>query len=319
LIEALGQTGQLKLESLEQKINYSAVLIRRGRADEARRFLEPVYQQNRGNFVVLAQFATAHFLTDNPDFEAHSLVYMKRALEKWPKAWTDVPKEHQDFLQALGWDEVDFDRYRRCEEHLQRLMTHRLNEKKLLKKKQEVDEAVDPIFLNAKNEPIRFRGENGEYQAGKIASADKESLAADFVDDVQQLLLWLPNDPRLLWLLAEAYNASAMLRQNPKDKDWAIHNANKVFLRLRNLETPAKYGQKEIRAHHEVVQAYADAHPLNVIPPPVEDPNDVKMTSAQWYRTLAVTGFVGLAVGMFALWQIQEVRRRRQARSAPPA
>jgi hypothetical protein len=33
------------------------------------------------------------------------------------------------------------------------------------------------------------------------------------------------------------------------------------------------------------------------------------------YRQLSVAFVVGLMVGMFAIWQVQELRRRRQARA----
>jgi hypothetical protein len=314
LIEALGQGTRPNLDSLGQKINYSAVLLRRGRAHGALQFLQSVSPRN---FVVESHDAMAHFLTETPDLEEKSLIYMKRALEKWPKSWSDLNEDQQNSLKSLGWDFADFDRYRKCEVYLQRLMIHRLDEKKKRQKKLKVDDMLDPIFLNAKNEPIRFRNEKGEYDVGKIAAADKEQLYPDFVDDVQQLLLWMPSDKRLLWLLAEAYNASAMFKQNPKDKLLAIHSANKVFKQLRNFEFPAEYGRQDIADHHQMIEAYVAANPLDVfvLPPDVEDPNDVKMTSTQWYRTLAIAIAIGVAVGMLALWQVQEWRRRRQGRA----
>ena len=39
-------------------------------------------------------------------------------------------------------------------------------------------------------------------------------------------------------------------------------------------------------------------------------------TPFDWWRTLGVGFFTGLVVGMFAVWQLQEMRRRRQARAA---
>jgi len=37
---------------------------------------------------------------------------------------------------------------------------------------------------------------------------EKAKLPADAIAIVQQLLIWLPDDARLLWLLGELYNAS---------------------------------------------------------------------------------------------------------------
>lgn len=316
LIESLAGDGMLKLQTLEQKLNYSAVLIRRGRAFEAARFLENVKQENPDNFVVLSQYATAYFLSGDRDSERESARVMKKSLEKWPKSWKDVNEDEKKFLTSFGWHEFDFDRYRRYEVLFERLMLNRLKEKKLQDKKQPVVETVDPIFLDAKGEPIRFLNDKGQYEAARIAAPDQTQMPRDSVEAVEQLLIWMPSDERLLWLLAETFNASAMEYQNKKGKSMAVLNANKIFQRLLNFETPTKYGRKEITERQDVLQAYVDANPVDAIPPPVEDPNDVKMTSLQWWRTLAVAFALGLAIGMFAIWQVQETRRRRQARAA---
>jgi len=54
---------------------------------------------------------------------------------------------------------------------------------------------------------VAFTGPSGEYEAGNIAADQKEQLPADAVATVQQLLIWLPDDLRLYWLLGELYNA----------------------------------------------------------------------------------------------------------------
>ena len=316
-IESLAGDGTLKLETLEQKLNYSAVLIRRGRAFEAARFLGKVQIENPESFLVLSQYATAYFLSGDRDSERESARVLKKSLEKWPRSWNDLKEDEKKFLKSFGWHEFDFDRYRRYEVLFERLMVNRLKEKRLQEKKQPVVETVDPIFLDAKGEPIRFLSEKGEYEPGRIAAPDKEQLPRDSIEAVQQLLIWMPSDERLLWLLAETFNASAMDHQTKKGKSMAVLNANKVFLRLLRFETPTKYGLKEITKRQAVLQAYVDANPVDTIPPPLEDPNDVKMTSQQWWRTLAVVFALGVAIGIFALWQTQEMRRRRQARAAP--
>jgi hypothetical protein len=308
----------LKLETLEQKLNYSAVLIRRGRAFEAARFLGKVQDENPESFLVLSQYATAYFLSGDRDSERESARVLKKSLEKWPRSWNDLKEDEKKFLKSFGWHEFDFDRYRRYEVLFERLMVNRLKEKKLQEKKQPVAETVDPIFLDAKGEPIRFLNEKGEYEAGRIAAPDKELLPRDCVEAVEQLLIWMPNDERLLWLLAETFNASAMEHQTKKGKSMAVLNAHKIFQRLLPFfGPPINYGGKEIKERKAVLQVYLDANPVDAIPPPLEDPNDVKMSRLQWWRTLAVVFALGLAIGMFALWQTQEMRRRRQARAAP--
>src|SRR5713101_1190841 len=82
-IESLAGDGTLKLETLEQKLNYSAVLIRRGRAFEAARFLGKVQDENPESFLVLSQHATAYFLSGDRDSERESARVLKKSLEKW--------------------------------------------------------------------------------------------------------------------------------------------------------------------------------------------------------------------------------------------
>lgn len=55
---------------------------------------------------------------------------------------------------------------------------------------------------------VQFVGENGTYQVGSIAAAQREKLPEDAIAIVQQLLFWMPHDSRLRWLLAELYNAT---------------------------------------------------------------------------------------------------------------
>ncbi len=53
---------------------------------------------------------------------------------------------------------------------------------------------------------LRYVSEKG-YEPGQIAAAELKKLPARGVAIVQQLALWLPADPRLLWQLAELANA----------------------------------------------------------------------------------------------------------------
>ncbi len=59
---------------------------------------------------------------------------------------------------------------------------------------------------------VRFVGEDGNYQPGKLAAAERKKLPADAVANVQQLLLWLPADGMLLWQIAELAGAYGDVR-----------------------------------------------------------------------------------------------------------
>jgi hypothetical protein len=53
---------------------------------------------------------------------------------------------------------------------------------------------------------VRFLGENGKYEPGKLAAAERKKLPDSAIAIVQQLALWLPADGPLLWQLAELAN-----------------------------------------------------------------------------------------------------------------
>src|SRR5207249_2219918 len=64
---------------------------------------------------------------------------------------------------------------------------------------------VDALF------PVRFTDPGGKFEAGKLTTDDKAKLPANAAAVVQQLVLWFPDDTRLLWLLGEIYNANGDL------------------------------------------------------------------------------------------------------------
>src|SRR5207244_12073881 len=67
---------------------------------------------------------------------------------------------------------------------------------------------VGPLWEGVKPPtPLRFVGDREKYEAGSIARAEKAKLPPDAVEIVEQLLIWLPHDDRLFWLLGELLNA----------------------------------------------------------------------------------------------------------------
>ncbi len=307
LMEALARDGNLKLDTLEQKLNWSAVLIRRGKADQAMQLLAPLTKEQDKNFVVLSQYAMARFLMNNPDFTPEAPDFMKQALELWPQRWTDVDDEQRKFLESIGWEETAFERYRRYETYVERLMRNRVREDLKRKKKLPLEEAVDPIFLDANAKAIRFVNDQGAFAAGRIAPADQEQMPRDSVEVVEQLLIWMPNDQRLFWLLGEVFNASAMEHTDQKGKNLAIRSAFLIFDKMTHPLAPTNYGFKEIQSRRAVLETYLKNIPEEEFKLPDEP-------ASPWWRIAG--GFAtGLVVGMFALWQIQELRRRRQGRT----
>lgn len=59
---------------------------------------------------------------------------------------------------------------------------------------------------------VRYVGEGGGYEPGRLAASEGKKLPADAVALVQQLALWLPADGRLLWQLGELAGAHGDVR-----------------------------------------------------------------------------------------------------------
>ena len=73
----------------------------------------------------------------------------------------------------------------------------RLVEGRRLQKKAE---GLDDLF------GVRFVGEGGKFEPGRLAADERKKLPADALAQAQLLGLWLPADGKLLWLLAEMAN-----------------------------------------------------------------------------------------------------------------
>ncbi len=321
LLEHLGRTGASGLKSLEEKLNYSAVLIRRGKGYEATQFLLPLTREHPENFIVWSQYATAHFLSNNPDFRKKSADLMKQAMELWPEHEDEVKADLKPFLQNLGLVGTEYERFRAVDRYLERLIRNRLREDRARQQMKPVEETIDPIFVDGDSKPVRYLSNKGEFEPGKIADDEKKKLPNDAIEFVEQLLLWMPYDQRLHWQLGELFNASAADAQKDDQRNRAVRDAFFIFNEIDPPLNRTRFAPKEIQERKEKLGEYVKGLPpeqalgldkignlLN------DDPPGGTLTSREWWRALAVGGVTGFAVGLFALWQLQEWRRRRQAR-----
>jgi hypothetical protein len=91
---------------------------------------------------------------------------------------------------------------------------------------------------------VRFVGEGGTYQPGKLAAAEANKLPSDAAAITQQLALWLPADGRLLWQLAELANAHGDVRTAAAILDGCV--------------TEFGMSAPELRRHRQLLRAAAD-------------------------------------------------------------
>jgi hypothetical protein len=89
---------------------------------------------------------------------------------------------------------------------LQKVEEYQLRLVQLRQREPRAAQEMDDLF------GVRFVGETGKYEPGKLAAAERKKLPSDAAAVAQQLALWLPADGRLLWLLAELANAHGDIR-----------------------------------------------------------------------------------------------------------
>jgi tetratricopeptide (TPR) repeat protein len=149
---------------------------------------------------------------------------------------------------------------------------------------------VDALF------EVRFAGPGRHYEAGKLADSEWSNLPSDAISIVQQLLLWFPEDTRLLWLLGELYNATGNLEAASKILDLCVWS--------RRFESPA------LREHRRVVQeAYdAQAKAAEQSPSPTAAPTLSVLPGTWQVYTVAIT--FGFLILVLAYWQVSELLRR---------
>jgi hypothetical protein len=204
----------------EERINLSACYMRLHQPetfDKAIRLLEELPRQER-DFVALSNLATAHQLAGNLPLAER---YLTEALESWPQVSSWTPSNSW----RLNW-------LRLAEKAQLRMISGRLREQR---ETRGAPVAVDAIFPG-----VRWVGPSGEYEAGLLAASEWPKLPAYSIDIVKQLVLWMPHDLRLRWLLAELANAEG---------DWL--GAVKL---MDDMSLNQNYGNREFREHHAVLR-----------------------------------------------------------------
>lgn len=214
----------------QEKLSGSEYFLRRRQPLKAKFLLLSLARQPGDNFLILSNLATAcqQLAEDKQGTEKASeyqqaIDYVNEALRIWPKTWEQLSEGQRRFLQNMYWTEETFVRCRTAEEYYLKLLRGRQRE--ALQGK--VIETVDALFPLAQDAgpAICYLANQGKFEPGKLAAAEKAKLPEQSVDRalqvVQQLVFWLPFDNRLYWQLGELYNA----RGQPQD----LRAARKIF------------------------------------------------------------------------------------------
>lgn len=165
--EELEKTKKSRALTADELADLGAIYVRLGEVSKALPVLRNAYAQYPNHFHIAANLGTAWQLQG--DFQQAALA-LKHAVELAPGKSQTAEQYHLKLVQL------------------------RLKEGK-------GSQGLDDLF------GVRFVGDEGKYQPGKIADKEKKKFPSKAVAIMQQLCLWLPGDARLLWQLGEIANA----------------------------------------------------------------------------------------------------------------
>jgi hypothetical protein len=318
--------------STDDRINLSFDYIRAQQADKAAEILKPV--ESERNFMVHANLATALAMSARSERGRleRAADYLEIALKEWPTSWPGMTQ------RQLSW-------FYRVERYFQTLLRSRIREERIAAGKP--PETIDDLFPG-----VRFVGPDGAYKAGGIDPREYARLPDDALAAVAQLVLWLPGDERLTWLLAELLNANGLVSEAwqflddlsfkrgysppqmkehrlvlesaaPSYRAWAMKSVtNEEYLKLLWLVSPrggtapgASGIANEIgNGVVGIALTRKPEKPKDEESPPPEPARKGRTDGAQLpsLTHVAVSFFAGVAITLLAGMQVREMRRRRE-------
>lgn len=280
--------------SAGERVNLAAYYIRLGNVaatpeegnrlyEQAVAVLEPVASDRQNpNFMALANLGMAHHMAGRLDRAA---AYVEQALAAWPSGpWPGLTREQ------LTW-------YRKAEKYYLNLLKSRFEESRVPGR---APETLDPLFPR-----VRFVGAGGRYAAADLDPAQAAELPGDAIPIVGQLLLWMPGDSRLYWLLAELLNG--------QQRD--VLHASDI---LTTLVWDRKYSFKEIQEHRQVLNAGREAAravlQMQLTPLAWE-----QLSGALWPHGVGLApGAASVAGEVGWVWHAHLVNRANRPSSQPP-
>lgn len=201
--ELLEKVRSSDLKTVADRLQASAVLIRRRKFKEAEEVLRPVAMQQSelDNIPLQSNFATALHLSGDLQGAYYTL---NPVVSQWKKTrWDQLSEPRRKALEQVGWQQGLYEHYRNCDTAYLQLLKLRRRARLTKKAGKGLVQPPDALFeVGDPPRPVRFTNTSGEYTAGSIPDA----LPKSALGIVQQLVFWMPEDLRLYWLLGDVYN-----------------------------------------------------------------------------------------------------------------
>ena len=282
--DRLEKLAKTRALTADEAADLGAIHLRLGKPEKALNVLAPAARKAPEHFRVAANLGTAFQYSGD----------LERAATQLEEAVRLAPAKLKPFEQM----------------HL-KLVKLRLKEGKA------ANATLDDLF------GVRYVGDSGSPEAGKLADGERKKLPDDAVAAVQQLALWLPADARLLWQLGELCNAFGDVRSAAAALDGCVTEfaLGSPDLRKRRLLYRAAADEMAKKPDHEqhrgtlkvkssrpLVKAFdesllpaIEADKVNALPWPVlaatvfgpkSKPTFVKYLEQLDGKTVALTGFM---------------------------
>jgi hypothetical protein len=296
----------------------SAVLIRRGKFKEAEGLLRPlaVMPQERDNIPLQSNFATALHMAGELQGAYGTL---RPVVKEWD-SWDKLSDARKGMLMRIGWSEPIYDLNRVYDTYYLKLLRLRKSERIAKKDSKFLVQLPDALFDDGKDppSPVRFLNDDGDFEAGKIAASEWAKLphkAPDALAIVQQLVVWMPNDLRLYWLLGEVYNAQN--NETASRNRAGILAALQIFTELSAVEASDEV-KKQLKVRIGVLltaKEQFDRENTGILEKGLVaiEKKNAPGFAVDW-RTVGISFALGFVLAFFVLWQVREIQRRRMAR-----
>jgi tetratricopeptide (TPR) repeat protein len=280
---ALAKKGAL---TTAQALDLSVIHMRLLKPEEAINILTPLAARERNNFMLLANLAAAHDQSGQFD---RALSYQQQVLDLWPRDWPGLSKAQLNWYREVETAQLKLFK-KRNRENLQRAASSR--------------QTVDDLFEDATG-AVRYQNEDGTYQAGKLAGAERKKLPPLALPILQELVLAFPADTRLYWQLGELYNAQG--------------DVSAAAAIVEECVGMRRYGATLLREHRQVLreaaakqstQAFEELAPSNT--PAVQTPPPAGAWLPERRQIVLVGGVAGTIVVVLVYLQIRELRQRRR-------
>ena len=213
--------------------------------------------------------------------------HLEQAQDVWPQERPGLSQEQ------LRW-------FRQAEKYHLLLVRHRWAQ---ARRPAQSQPSLDPLFVKD-GQPVRYLGDNGQYEAGKIAASERAKLPPDAVAIVQQLLIWLPDDTLLYWQYGELLNA-----------DGDVTSAAQVFDDCRGRR---RLDADELKQHRQFVTEAAQAKSQESgLSSEESDKTPASGSGSSWLpdrnKLWAAGTIFALIFVVLIYFQVREIRRRRRA------